>query len=79
MTCGKMLSIVSTSFENRFNIRPIGVVSNNSIAHRSTFVNKFPCIAFDDRTQPSDTIIEFAILSKTNWIFEMGRINVKFE
>lgn len=32
--CGNILSITSTSFVNRFIIRPIGVVSKNAIGSR---------------------------------------------
>lgn len=66
MACGRTLSTVSTSFENRLSMRPIGVVSNNIIPHRSTFVSKLSCIACADTIKPNAIINAFAKLSNTN-------------
>lgn len=73
MTCGKTLSTVSISFENRFNMRPSGVVSNNSSGQRSTFINKLSCIACADTIKPIDTINEIATLNKTIRCVKNGR------
>lgn len=76
--CGKTLSTVSTSLENRFNIRPMGVVSNNHIAHRSTFINKLSCIDCADRIKPIDTINEITTLSKTDqWVKKIWKKEIK--
>lgn len=56
ITCGKILSTVSTSLENLFITRPSGVVSNNCIGHRKTFDNKPSCIVFAEYIKPSATI-----------------------
>ncbi|CRL00441.1 CLUMA_CG013704, isoform A [Clunio marinus] len=55
-TCGKTLSHVSTSFENRFNIRPSGVTSKNVIGKRRTALSKIECIPFAAAIVPSENV-----------------------
>lgn len=52
-------------FENRFNNRPTGVVSNICIGQRSTFDSRLSCNAFADRINPIDNIIVVAKLNRT--------------
>lgn len=54
---GSVLSTMSISFVNRFNIRPIGVVSNIDIGQCSTLANRPLCIALAACTKPSDIVI----------------------
>lgn len=57
-SCGRTLSTVSTSFENRFRMRPCGVVSNDAIGHLRTYVSKASCIAFAASNAPSAKVSE---------------------
>lgn len=63
-------------FENRFNNRPTGVVSNICIGHRSTFDSRFSCNTFADRINPIDNIIVVAKLNRTenNAIYFHGSV-----
>lgn len=50
--CGIILSTVSTSFENRFIIRPSGVQSKNDIGNRIVRLSKLLCSSLAACTQP---------------------------
>lgn len=55
---GRALSTASTSFEKRFNTRPIGVVSNKAMGQRNTLNINMRCISRADKIKPNDIVID---------------------
>lgn len=61
---GRTLSTASTSFENRFNIRPNGVVSNKPIGQWSTCFNNISCISCAEKMKLIDSVIDDVNIKK---------------
>lgn len=71
---GRALSTASTSFENRFKMRPNGVVSKISIGQRSTLTIKIRCISRADIIKPSDIVIDETndnVAGKERFLFQI--------
>lgn len=51
--CGKLESNISTSFDDRDNIRPTGVTSKNNCGARNTPFNMYLCSIIAARMQPN--------------------------
>lgn len=60
MICGRILSTTSTSRENRFTIRPSGVVSKNAIGSRIVWFSRLSCRFLAARTHPTAIAIDVA-------------------
>lgn len=58
MTAGRTLSTTSTSLAKRLMMRPVGVVSNNSIGQRSTNDSMTACISLAAYTEASARMSE---------------------
>lgn len=55
---GRTLSTASTSFENRFKIRPNGVISNRVMGQWNTCFSINSCISFAEYMKPIDSVID---------------------
>ena len=55
---GRVSSTVSTSCENRFRMRPVGVVSKNAMGDRSMFLSMLKCMTREARTEQIATLME---------------------